>query len=281
MNILKKMFKKVGCLFVKLKCCIRFDKKNKALRTAYLCFFGFIVLQFVIWFFLTSRIKYEFTITPLPPSKLEMGAFSFGDKELLYRFYGFQLQNAGDTFGETTALQDYDYEKLEQWFYALDELDGRSEYVPSIAGFYYSVSQHAEDNKHIVSYLEHFAERDPVKNWRWYATAAYIAKYKLQDDELAFNIARKLLNIKSDEIPFVHRVISIFLIPPRELKSCKFVRMVAELIMSGDMNSILLDPTFSKKDGKNNYLFKMVKERIDSVIKDTELVNKCAGEVIF
>ena len=279
MSVIKKMCEKIKNAFVKLKDCFKFDKKNKSIRRVYWCFFGFIALQFVIWFFLTSRIKYEFTITPLPPSKLEMGVFSFGDKELLYRIYGFQLQNAGDTFGETTALQDYDYEKLEQWFYALDELDGQSEYVPSIAGFYYSVSQHADDNKHIVSYLTHFADRDPVKNWRWYATAAYIAKYKLQDDELAFNIARKLLNIDSKEIPFVHRVISIFLIPPKELRSCKFVRMVADLIMSGDMNSILTDPTFSKKDGKNNYLFKMVKERIDAVIKDEALIEKCAKDI--
>ena len=278
MNGLKKIPEKIKNAFIKLKKSIKCDEKNKALHKVYWCFLGFIALQFVIWFFLTSRIKYEFTITPLPPSKLEMGVFSFGDKELLYRFYGFQLQNAGDTFGETTALQDYDYEKLEQWFYALDELDGISEYVPSIAGFYYSVSQHGEDNKHIVSYLEHFADRDPVKNWRWYATAAYIAKYKLQDDDLAFNIARKLLKIDSDEIPFVHRVISIFLIPPKELKSCKFVRMVADLIMSGDMNTVLTDPTFSQKDGKNNYLFKMVKERIDAVIKDEALVEKCAME---
>ena len=280
MNGLREIPKKFKSAFVRLKKCFKFDEKDRPLRKVYLCFCGFIALQFIIWFFLTSRIKYEFTITPLPPSKLEMGVFSFGDKELLYRFYGFQLQNAGDTFGETTALQDYDYEKLEQWFYALDELDGRSEYVPSIAGFYYSVSQHGDDNKHIVSYLEHFADRDPVKNWRWYATAAYIAKYKLQDDELAFQIARKLLSIDSEEIPFVQKVIAIFLIPPKELKSCKFVRMVADLIMSGDMNSVLTDPTFSQKDGKNNYLFKMIKERVDSVIKDEALVAKCAKEAV-
>ena len=55
--------------------------------------------------------------------------------------------------------------------------------------------------------------------------------------------------------------------------------MVADLIMSGDMNSILTDPTFSKKDGKNNYLFKMVKERIDAVIKDEALIEKCAKDI--
>ena len=56
--------------------------------------------------------------------------------------------------------------------------------------------------------------------------------------------------------------------------------MVADLIMSGDMNSVLTDPTFSQKDGKNNYLFKMIKERVDSVIKDEALVAKCAKEAV-
>ena len=126
----------------------------------WMAFVAFFAFECCLWAGWTNKIKVDFTITPLPPSKLEMDLFSMGDKELLYRIYSFKLQNAGDTFGETTPLKDYDYEKLEKWFYALSELDPRSEWVPSIAGFYYSASQNADDNRYIVNYLLDFAEKD-------------------------------------------------------------------------------------------------------------------------
>ena len=149
----------------------------------YFLLFVALLLQYFFWFFCSSRIKPSFTITPLPPSKTEMSFLSFGDKELLYRIYAFQLQNAGDTFGETIPLKDYDFSKLEKWFYALSELDGKSEYVPSIAGFYYSSSQNVEDNKYIIKYLVDFADKNPSKFWRWYITATYLARHKMKDEK--------------------------------------------------------------------------------------------------
>lgn len=253
-------------------------KYNRILFPFYICLIAIICIQFCVWFFFTKNIKHNFTITPLPPSKLEMSLFSFGDSELLYRFYGFKLQTAGDTFGETIALQDYDYEKLEQWFYALDELDGRSEYVPSIAGFYYSVSQHAEDNKHIVSYLEKFADRDPVKNWRWYVTATYIAKYKLYDNELSFRIARKLMNIDNKEIPFVSRIMSIAMLGKKDLERCETINMINDLLKSGDWDYIVNNDEFSSPSGKNYYLFRVSIAKIEKVIKNKQLIKKCLSK---
>ena len=232
-------------------------------------------IQFVFWLCFTSKIKYDFTITPLPPSKIEMGVFSFGDNELLYRIYAFKLQNAGDTFGETTPLKNYDYEKLEKWFYALNDLDNISEYVPSIAGFYFSSSQNPLDNKYIIDYLLDFANRDPEKYWRWLATSAYIAKHKLKNEELAFSIARSMLNLKNNDIPFINRAMALFMLNERDLKTCKVVKMVKELIESGELELILKDKIFSSKDTNNNMLFKLVKYRIDAVIKNKQLLNKC------
>ena len=186
-----------------------------------LILFILLIIQFLFWYFFTSKIKYDFTITPLPPSKTEINMFSFGDKTLLYRIYAFKLQNAGDSFGETTPLKNYDYEKLEKWFYALNDLDDKSEYVPSIAGFYFSSSQNAKDNKYIINYLLDFADKNPEKNWRWYTTSAYIAKYKLRDQQFAFLIAKKILNLKNNDIPFVHRAMVLFMLNEKDLHSCK------------------------------------------------------------
>ena len=59
------------------------DKKiNKTIRPFYIILVLILIVQFIIWFFATSKIKHTFTITPLPPSDLEMSVFSFGDKQL-------------------------------------------------------------------------------------------------------------------------------------------------------------------------------------------------------
>lgn len=235
-----------------------------------------IFIQFFIWKNFTSQIKADFTITPLPPSKTEMDIFSLGDKSLLYRIYSFKLQTAGDTFGETIPLKDYDYEKLEKWFYALTELDTKSEYVPSIAGFYYSSSQNVADNNYIVDYLIDFADKNPEKYWRWYVTSAYIIKHKLKDEEKAFSVAKKLLNLNTD-LPFINRVMALFMMNEKDLHKCKVVRLIADLINSGDLENILSDKFFSAKDGNYNFLFKLVQYRIDAVLTNKTLMKQCLG----
>ncbi len=243
-------------------------------NVVYIFLFIFLICDFFIWTKWTSKIKADFTITPLPPSKVEMNIFSFGDKSLLYRIYGFKLQNAGDTFGETIPLKDYDYEKLEKWFYALTDLDDKSEYVPSIAGFYFSSSQNAADNEYIVDYLIDFADKNPEKYWRWYVTSAYIMKHKLKNKERAFAVAKKILNLKSN-IPFINRVMALFMLNERDLHTCSVVKMVVDLIESGDLDDILSDKFFSVNEGNYNFMFKLVQYRIDAVLKNKKLMREC------
>ena len=244
----------------------------------YFLLFVALFCQYLFWFFKSSNVNPTFIITPLPPSKTEMSILSFGDKEMLYRIYAFQLQNAGDTFGNTIPLKDYDFNKLEKWFYALSELDGKSEYVPSIAGFYYSASQNPEDNKHIVRYLVDFADKNPSKFWRWYITATYLARHKLKDEKLAFNISRKLLKVENDNIPAISRVLSLSFLTQKDFKSCRSLNIVKQLIKSGELEEILTDKFFSTKGGYYNFMFGLIKYRIDEIIKDKELLLKCRNQ---
>ena len=230
--------------------------------------------QFVMWGCFTSKIKHSFTITPLPPSKLEMGLFSLGDSAFLYRLYGFKLQNAGDTFGEVIPLKDYDYEKLEKWFYALSELDDKSEYVPSIAGFFYSASQNREDNKYIVNFLEDFADKNPEKHWRWYVTASYLTRQKLRDKTRAFKIASKLMNVK-EKLPIASRAAAILMLNEKDLQTCETISLISNLVLKGDLEYILNDDLFSVKDNKYNFMFYIIKSRIDKVIANEKLMKKC------
>jgi hypothetical protein len=155
----------------------------------------FLILQATLWQLHMKNQKVEFTITPNPPSKLSIMVMSFGDEQFIYRSLGRKIQNAGDDYGTTTPLKDYDYSKLQNWFYVLDELDPLSDYVPSIAGFYYSASQNDSDSKYVIDYLLKHADRDPIKKWQWYSTAMYLASYKLKDSALAIKISERLMNL--------------------------------------------------------------------------------------
>lgn len=248
----------------------------KKLDIIHIVLIFFVLLQCCFWIFKTSTLKPDFTITPLPPSKTEMSVFSFGDNELLYRIYGFKLQNAGDTFGETIPLKNYDYSKLEKWFYALNELDDKSNYVPSIAGFYYSMSQNADDNKYIVDYLIDFADTNPVKNWRWYLTTMHLAKNKLKDDKKAFKIAEKITKIddKNGEIPALSKFAVLMLFNVKDLSNCEIVKNVYELITKGDLEKILSDAILTT-GGEKNTLYLTIKYKLDLILKNKELLRKC------
>jgi hypothetical protein len=154
-------------------------------------------VQLSVWYVIRD-VKPRLIVVPPVPSKTEVALFSLGDKEWYFRTLAFTLQNAGDSFGRFTPLKDYDYALLYQWFLLLDTLDARSDFVPSIASYYYSQTQNKSDVKYIVRYLEQHAARNPEKKWWWLAQAVYLAKHVLNDKQWALSLAKKLSHVNAD-----------------------------------------------------------------------------------
>lgn len=157
------------------------------------------------------NIRPELTVLEEPPSHEAMKITSLGDEEFYFRILGLELQNAGDTFGRFTSLMKYDYARLERWFFRLDELDSNSDWAPSLAGYYYSMTPKAADNIHIVNYLEKHADLNPGKNWWWYAEATYIANHKLNDKDRALELAYKLADAPNPDKPIWAREMPAFI----------------------------------------------------------------------
>ena len=109
-------------------------------------------LQIFFWSFAQDE-KPNLGVMPIMPSEAEIEALSFGDKQLYFRSMAMNLQMAGDTFGRTTPLKDYNYPELLEWFRMMDTLDQRSNFIPSIAAYYFSRSQNTPDVKYMVEYL--------------------------------------------------------------------------------------------------------------------------------
>lgn len=204
----------------------------------------------------TRHVVPDFSILPALPSQTEINALSLGEREFYFRVRGLGLQNAGDSFGRATPLKDYDYAVLQQWFFVLDTLDSYSHYIPSLAAYYYSNTQHYPDTRYIVDYLVTHADKDPGHNWWWYAQAIYLANYKLQDKKLALDIAYKLARAPGD-LPIWTRQYPAFLLA--DLGETE----QALIIIKG-----VLDNTENLSQGELNFMHYFIEERLKQAKKE-------------
>jgi hypothetical protein len=154
---------------------------------------GFLFLQIGFWY-QVKDIKPDLGIVPDVPGRETVRALAFGDNQFFFRVLAFQLQNAGDTYGRSTALRYYDFNKLYLWFTLLDDLDRRSNMIPSLATYYFAQTQNTEDVRYVVDYLYTHATRDVPKKWWWLLQSIYLASHKLNDMDLALKVATPMVN---------------------------------------------------------------------------------------
>jgi len=200
---------------------------NNDLRIIKFLLIFFFILQTLFWY-KTENIKPKLGLVPNVPSKYLVKALSFGDEEFYFRTQAYKIQNAGDTFGRFSALKDYDYKKLYQWFKVLDSLDSKSNYVPSLAAYYYSQTQRKSDTIYIINYLEEHADQNPEEKWWWYYQATNIANYILKDQDRALEIAYKLKDIKAD-IPLGARELPAIIHKARG-EDCEAIMLINEIL---------------------------------------------------
>lgn len=160
------------------------------------------LLLFVIFLFLQvgfwkkyEHVKPDMIIVPEVPSKLMVQALSLGDEQFYFRYLGLKIQNAGDSWGRFTALRDYNYADLLKWFMLLDILDHKSNYIPSLAAYYYAQTQNSDDTIYVVEYLRNHYKYNPALKWWWLSQAVYIAQHKLKNSDLALELAYEMHNL--------------------------------------------------------------------------------------
>lgn len=200
-------------------------------------------------------------IVPEVPSDVMVDATTFGDTQLYFRIFGYQIQNAGDSFGRSTPLRDYDYGKLYQWWLIFDGLDSVSDFIPSLVSYYYSATQ--DRPKHIpyvVDYLEQHADRNPQEKWWWYSQAVYHAKHKLKDNDRALEIAYKMAEKLKDrrDVPiWTHQMPAFILEDKGEYKeACEIILNILESYKREEL-----------KQGEINFMMHFINDRIAAMIE--------------
>lgn len=213
------------------------------------CFACTLALQAGYWY-KTRDIMPEMKIVPDVPGEATVKALSLGDEQAFFRLLALNVQNAGDTFGRFTALYKYDFNRLYHWFRLLDALDDRSDYVPTMATYYFSQTQHRPDVRYIVDYLVEYADGRVKEKWWWLVQAVYLANHKLADKDLALQIANRLRGVTG--IPLWAQQMPAFIHEQRgEMAE-------AAAIMEG-----ILKDEKSFTQGELNFMYYFLKDRTD------------------
>ncbi len=168
----------------------------------------------------------------VPPVPSEKGAIvmALGDRQLSFRMGSLTLQHLGDDGGRVTPLKNYDYTKLDAWFWLLRKLDPASDHVPLIAAYYFGATREPAQAEIVAKYLGEVGQNPSGEKWRWLAHAVFLARYRANDLDLALALAYKLAALQLDrerELPIWARQMPAFVLTARGEKDA------ARAIMGG------------------------------------------------
>lgn len=149
----------------------------------------------------TYKMKEIWPGVPPTPSESAALFYGYGDRELTYRNIAMMLQNAGDTGGRTTNLKDYDYQTIEDWLWLSNKFNNKAGHIPTLAAYYFGAAKENDQLKHLVDYLAHVGLDNQNERWRWLAHAVFLARFKLEDQPRALELAQKLASISDEHMP--------------------------------------------------------------------------------
>ncbi len=247
------------------------DSKSKLYL---LCVLVFLMLHLGVWYNARNKQAQWLNVPPVP-SVYGLAQMGLGDAQFALRVAGLNLQNMGDTGGRVTRLQDYNYERLEQWFTLSYEIDPKTNFFPMVAAYYYGASPDSEQVRHMVNYLEKAGNATPNEKWRWLAQAVFLARFKVKDNDLSLRLAYKLAELgkKDSRLPTWTQQMPAFVLAKQGDKQA--ARNIMETILLSDLQN--LDPN------EINYMCAYIKEQLwngtETLYKNQEVTKLCEGRI--
>lgn len=184
-----------------------------------------VVLTVVLWFY-ARDLRVEWGNVPPAPSQDFAASYGLGDASFAYRINGIMIQNLGDTGGRVTALKDYNYEELAKWFFVQDSLDARSSFIPNLAGYYFAAVQEPKMYRPVIDYLVMIGTRQGREQWRWLAQAVFMARFKMEDMDLALELAKTLATLEDPDVAPWARQMPVFIQNARGEKEAAYALML-------------------------------------------------------
>ncbi len=191
-------------------------------------FFVVLALNVGLWASVKS-VRLQWNNVPPVPSKVSALWTGLGDEQFAYRLYGLFIQNMGDTGGRVVSLYQFNYEDLAKWFMLAHELDPRSDYAPFLAGYFFGNVRDPEKLRPIVEYLDVASGNGEGQKWRFLGQAAFLARFKMEDMELALRLANKLSNFDNPDLAPWAKQMPAFVLRAQGEKEAAFEMMVSLL----------------------------------------------------
>lgn len=159
-----------------------------------------VILNVMVWVYTHNKLPVWANVPPAPSVTAVMGSF-LGDKEFAYRGAAITMQAFGNQTGQVQALKDYNYENLGGWFFLADSLNKKSNYVPTLAAYYFGGSQDPSKLMPVITYLRQVGTYPEEDKWRFLGHAVYLARHRMENMELAAQLADELAAVYKPGMP--------------------------------------------------------------------------------
>ncbi len=196
-----------------------------------------LALNTALWF-ATHDTQARWGGVPPVPTKNGAKIMTLGDEQFSYRFGAMTLQNLGNSGGRVTAIKDYDYSKLGEWFWLLHGLDPASNHVPMMAAYYFGGTQVPEDVAVVVKYLAAVGQNPVGNKGRWLTHPFFRARHRMENPSLALDLAYILSRMQpiGDVMPAWARQMPAFVLADRGEKESARKIMEEILMTATDMH---------------------------------------------
>jgi len=129
---------------------------------------------------------------PSPPAASTLRLASMGEPIALAKILMLYLQAFDYQSGSRVPYKDLDYARLEGWLARILELDPLGQYPLLAAARLYAEVPREAKQRNMMDFIYRQYFLDPNRRWPWLAHAAFLAKHRLKDMQLALKYAATL-----------------------------------------------------------------------------------------
>lgn len=215
-----------------------------------------------------DHIKPQYDLMKKAPNDKAIDIIALGDKQFMFRMLAFRMQNSGDVFAGFPPLKNYNYKNLYNWMLLLDKYDSKSNVIPHIASYYYSMNQDKKELIYIINYLKNHAMRDFKNKWHWLVQAIMIAKKDYKNNVLALEIANLLADNSTQDMPIWTKQFPAFIYEDMG-KNCMAFFVIKNLIDDYEKQETNVDYY------QMQFMRYFISKRLDSLKKEKFNPNKC------
>lgn len=147
---------------------------------------------FVIAKWLTVPGATPLNNVPPPVSAENIRLLSLGEAELAAKLLEFWLLSFETQSGRIVKYESLNYDHLIGWLETIQKLDPLSDYPGLMASGVFVEVKDEQRARKMIAFVQRAFLMAPQRHWRWQARAVILAKYRLNDLELAGRLAKDL-----------------------------------------------------------------------------------------